>query len=391
MDKIIDIPKMKSHLEKLNNSDNMKLSFEQEELKNRYKEFLLLPDKFNLYFSKKCWIAFDFFSDNIMKEAINIYEINNCFDKVDEYLSEQYNEESINNYINQILRFKTFHLENLPNIGTLFIKYFLDRIDIIEIAKEDYLNERYYSCVPLLLSVIDGITNDIDHEFGFFTKHSDLIVENSIVGHKSGLQTIQKIVNQSRKSTNSEQITIPYRNGILHGRDINYGNKILASKCWNILFALEEWAKDNNVKNFTVENKEPIIKDNIDKFVNNDFTIFINDLFKKLKNGNKNNELIYFSKYPSNIYSKFYRMKELGRLFKDIDFLDFKIINEEEYQNNLKSLNVDITYEYLKERLNKQINISLEYSDIDNKLVSTKNKNGHWKLDLLESFNILRI
>jgi hypothetical protein len=391
VDKIIDIPKMKSHLEKLNNSDNMKLSSEQEELKNRYNEFLLLPDKFNLFFSKKCWIAFDFFSDHIMKEAINIYEINNCFDKVDEYLSEQYNEESINNYINQILRFKTFHLENLPNIGTLFIKYFLDRIDIIEIAKEDYLNERYYSCVPLLLSVIDGITNDIDHEFGFFTKHSDLIVENSIVGHKSGLQTIQKIVNQSRKSTNSEQITIPYRNGILHGRDIHYGNNIVASKCWNILFALEEWAKDNNVKNFTVENKEPIIKDNIDKFVNSDFTIFINDLFKKLKNGNKNNELIYFGKYPSNIYSKFYRMKELGRLFKDIDFLDFKIINEEEYQNNLKSLNVDITYKYLNEELNKEINISLEYSDMDNKLVSIKNKSGHWKLDFLESFNILRI
>jgi len=241
-----------------------------------------------------------------------------------------------------------------------------------------------------LLSIIDGITNDIDHEFGFFTKHSDMIIEDSIVGHQTGLQAIQKIVNQARKTTSLEQIKIPFRNGILHGRDVNYGNKVVAAKCWNILFALRDWAKDNNKKNFTVENREPITKKDIDSIVSNDFDIFINNLFEKLKD-NRNHELVYFCKNPTNIYSKYHRMKELGRLFKDIDFLNFKIIDGGvEYQNNLKSLNVDITYKYLKKTLKKEITLSLEYSDIDNKLVSTKNKNGHWKLDFLKSFSILK-
>ena len=37
---------------------------------------------------------------------------------------------------------------------------------------------------------------------------------------------------------------MPYRNGILHGRDLGYANKTVAVKSWNILFALCDWAKD---------------------------------------------------------------------------------------------------------------------------------------------------
>ena len=38
--------------------DFIKILLKQEELKNRYKEFLLLPDKFNLFFSKKCYTKY---------------------------------------------------------------------------------------------------------------------------------------------------------------------------------------------------------------------------------------------------------------------------------------------------------------------------------------------
>lgn len=269
MDKIADIPKIQKHLQELSKSDNMKLSNEQKQLKIRYKELLMLPDKFNQYFSNYCWIAHDYFDDNIMKEAISKYEKNKNIEEVDIYLSNEYDENYITKFIEQIKISKNVYLENLPyNIGTLFIKYFLDRLEIIELVKDDYLNEKYYSCIPLLLLVIDGITNDIDHEFGFFNDNINMIIENSIVGHSTGLQNIKNIVTQSRKKTTIEPITIPYRNGILHGRDINYGNKIVAAKCWHILFALKDWAKENNIKNFTIENSEPITKEDIDKFVN---------------------------------------------------------------------------------------------------------------------------
>lgn len=383
MNKIADIPRIQKHLQELSKSDNMKLSNEQKQLKIKYKELLMLPDKFNQYFSNYCWIAHDYFDDNIMKEAISIYEKNKNIEEVDICLSNEYDENSIIKFIEQIKIFENTYLENLPyNIGTLFIKCFLDRLEIIELAKDDYLNEKYYACIPLLLLVIDGITNDIDHEFGFFNDNINMIIENSIVGHSTGLQNIKNIVTQSRKKTTIEPITIPYRNGILHGRDINYGNKIVASKCWHILFALRDWSKENNIKNFTIENSEPIIKKDIDKLVNNNFQIFKNDLFDKLKEGNKYHELIYFGKNPTNDYSKFFRMQELRRFIKDIIFLNFNIIEEVEYKENLKFLNVEITYKYIKKEITKKINLSFEYSDINNKLVSIKNKSGHWKLDL---------
>jgi len=383
MDKIVDIPSIQKQLQELAKSDNLKLSNEQKQLKKRYKELLMLPDKFNDYFSNYCWIAHDYFDDNVMKEAISIYEKSKNIEEVDIYLSNEYDENSISKFIEQIKVFKNLHLENLSyNIDTLFKKYFLDRLEIIELAKDDYLNEKYYSCIPLLLLVIDGITNDIDHEFGFFNDNINMIIENSIVGHRTGLQNIKNIVTLSRKKTTIEPITIPYRNGILHGRDINYGNKIVAAKCWHILFALRDWAKENNIKNFTIENSEPITKENIDNFVNNNFQIFKNDLFDKLKERNKYHELIYFGKNPTNDYSKFSRMQELRRFIKDIVFLNFNIIEEDEYKENLKSLSIEITYKYMEKEIIKKINPLFEYSDINNKLVSIKNKNGHWKIDL---------
>ncbi|MBS4067633.1 MAG: hypothetical protein KGZ62_03420 [Sulfurimonas sp.] len=389
MKKIIDIPKFKKQLNEINKTNNKKLTLEQKKLKQEYKDFLMLPDKFNDYFSQNCWIAHYYFDDNIMREAINIYEKNKIMQDSEKYLTDIYDEIFLNNLIAQITCFKNCHLENLPNIGTLFIKYFLDRIEIIEIAKQDYLNEKYYSSIPLLLSVIDGITNDIDHAFGFFTSNVDLILEDSIVGHESGLQTIQKIVNQSRKVTNKEPVTIPYRNGILHGRDINYSSKIVAAKCWHILFALRDWAKDNNRENFTVENREPITKEEIHKIVPQNFDEVIQTLFEKLKNG-RNNELIYFGKYPTNIYSKFYRMSEISRLFKDIKFINFEIASEEKFQENLKSINIQVDYQYLKKSYRKQVNFLFEYSTFENKLSSIKNSNGSWKFDFLLTFNNLK-
>ena len=51
---------------------------------------------------------------------------------------------------------------------------------------------------------------------------------------------------------------MPYRNGILHGRDLNYGNKFVAGKCIVMLLAISEWIKNKkkevkNMKTITIE------------------------------------------------------------------------------------------------------------------------------------------
>lgn len=41
----------------------------------------------------------------------------------------------------------------------------------------------------------------------------------------------------------TEDLTIPFRHGILHGRDLGFANKLVAAKSWAALFALGEWAR----------------------------------------------------------------------------------------------------------------------------------------------------
>lgn len=54
-------------------------------------------------------------------------------------------------------------------------------------------------------------------------------------------------MNASRTKTNEEEIRIPYRNGILHGRDLNFNNKEVASKCWWALASLIDWADEKKM------------------------------------------------------------------------------------------------------------------------------------------------
>lgn len=47
---------------------------------------------------------------------------------------------------------------------------------------------------------------------------------------------------KGRNKTNEESISIPYRHGILHGRELAFDNKLVAAKVWAALFAARDWA-----------------------------------------------------------------------------------------------------------------------------------------------------
>jgi len=117
------------------------------------------------------------------------------------------------------------------------------RYNLITTAYQNTLERRYDSCIPILLMVIDGVTNDISKSKGFFNDQTDLSAWDSIAAHSTGLKALRDIFNTTRKKTNTDEIFMPYRNGILHGRDVNYGNKYVAGKCWCTLFALNDWAQ----------------------------------------------------------------------------------------------------------------------------------------------------
>ena len=78
----------------------------------------------------------------------------------------------------------------------------------------------------------------------FFNDSTELYAWDSIAAHKTGLIELHKLLYCNRGNTNLEKITIPYRNGILHGRDLNFANKECAVKLWSALFAIKEGVRD---------------------------------------------------------------------------------------------------------------------------------------------------
>lgn len=188
-------------------------------------EILLVPDQFNEIFSAHGWIAYESMNFDVMKAAIDFYESEGLV-KAEEYLADSYDEETLKW---GILRF----------IGN---NDFRKRIRLAELAQEDYLSGRYHACVPLLLSLLDGLVNDVSKHVGFFAGNVDLTAWDCIAAHETGLQTLASILTKGRNKTNEDPISIPYRNGILHGRELAFDNRVVAAKCWAAIFAARDWA-----------------------------------------------------------------------------------------------------------------------------------------------------
>lgn len=120
-------------------------------------------------------------------------------------------------------------------------------------ARDDYFSERYYACIHVLLSVMDGFVNEFETvRRGLHAREAEeLKAWDSVVGHHMGLTNAHKTFTRAKSVTNEEPIFELYRNGIVHGSQLNYDNVVVATKAWNRLFAVADWA------NSTLKQKQP--------------------------------------------------------------------------------------------------------------------------------------
>lgn len=213
------------------------------DLKNQFKELSETPDKFNKYFSEKGWIAHESMNHDLMKDAIALAEQNKSHEAEKLLIAHYQNENTI------------YLLSGLKVLEEAKHRY-----SLIYAAFQDYMAQRYHACVPVFLMMIDGIANDIiKKNKGFFAEDNEIAAFDTIAGHHTGLDYIAKIFRQSRKKTTTEDITLPFRNGILHGRDLGYANEIVATKVLVTLIALKDWGlefkKGKSENDFITEKK----------------------------------------------------------------------------------------------------------------------------------------
>lgn len=265
-----------------------KLSPKLKSVKDQYSNIekisniLDLPDQFNELFSKYGWICYGGLSKEILENSVKL-GLENEVEEAQNLLINSFDEQSLNLIL---LKCRTR-------------EHFKLRIDLLELIKIDYLEERYHAAIPLLLALIDGLANDVSKHIGFFTEGLDLELPDSMTAHETGLPFLKTIMNSPRKNTTNEKISIPYRNGILHGRDLNFNNKEVASKCWWALESLIDWSDEKKLDKKNQQNLP-----------------FMETLRKHNERLNYSKRIDEWQKRPSKS-NEFWRAQQLTRLEKN--------------------------------------------------------------------------
>lgn len=183
-----------------------------------------LPDQFNTIFASRGWIVYGSLNVEVAQAAVAKAEAGDI-DGAEQDLISYYDEKVVS-----------------WNITMMFgVKAFRARIPLAQKALVDYTEGRYHACVPVVLALLDGMVNDLGPR-GFFTEGVNLEAWDSIAAHSKGLAELAKVLGKVRRKTTTEPISLPYRNGILHGLDLGYDNKAVAAKSWAALFAARDWA-----------------------------------------------------------------------------------------------------------------------------------------------------
>lgn len=195
-------------------------------LEQELAEMRSLPDRFNNLFADRGWILYGNLNLTVAKEAVAKCG-SDGIDVAEQFLVDYYTEETIN-----------FQLQMMKAI-----KAFRPRYPLAQKALSDYQAERYHACIPIVLMIMDGMINEINPgKQGVFASGIDLTAWDSIAAHPNGLQRLIRLLTKMRTKTSLEPITIPFRNGILHGIDLVYDSELVAAKTWAALFALRDWA-----------------------------------------------------------------------------------------------------------------------------------------------------
>lgn len=360
---------------------------------------LTLPDQFNKLFSKEGWICYGALSQSILEKSVRL-GLDNKIEEAKLLLIDSIDENSIDL---MLLKCRTR-------------EHFKLRIELLKLLKLDYLEERYHACIPLLLALIDGLVNDISAHVGFFAGKSDLELFDSITAHETGLPFLKIIMNGARKNTTTDKIKIPYRNGILHGRDLNFSNKEVASKCWWALACLIEWADEKSlnkepkketllIDTLKASNELHEYRKRIDKWESRPSRtegFWKDQTLETLDKTNPEYCLLTFLEHWKNkrwglmnsmlvhtINNEGATIKRLKDDYLPIKIHDFSIINSEDIYPSLSVITIRITYTKTQVEFTKTVAISINYVDENGMLTLRNEKNGKWCILQVSFTNLL--
>ena len=120
-----------------------------------------------------------------------------------------------------------------------------ERAHQIERAREHYCADQFDSAALHLIAVMDGFVNDFEPDLrrDLTSRDPDAMTTwDSVVGHHLGLTNALKAYGKTFKKRVDEEVYHLHRNGIVHGTITRFDNVVVATKAWNMLFALVDWS-----------------------------------------------------------------------------------------------------------------------------------------------------
>lgn len=276
------------------------------------------------------------------------------------------------------------------------------RIPLVKKAREDYLAGRYYSCVFVLVSVIDGFVNEFEntHRGAHARTPEELSRYDSAISHHKGIASVQSIFLKPMSITNEEPIYEVYRHGIMHGVAINFDNEIVAAKSWNLLLGFMDWAAAK-VKAEKPEEPQRTLLESMQQLSRTRKSIKLSEQFKPYiiesgEEGFESDPIVvlanaYYEAWRSKNYGKMSgllatmnksgREKMMPKVVRDEyssrQLVAYKISSIDHYATGASNINVEIE---LDDGTTKNVSIRCIYEDMDGDFGNSLMDDGAWRI-----------
>lgn len=189
-----------------------------------------LPDRFNALLGPRGWATFEDMDVAVARDAVLLAEGGDP-EGAEDVLVQHFDAQTLREGVERLC-------ERIPAFGV--------RRHLLLAAVEDHREGRYHASVLVALAQLDGIAHDLTNTKFFVKNPTRLVLRDTIIGHRSGLATLAGIMSPHRGQTSTLEINVPYRHGIMHGRDLGYVNERVSAKSLTALLALGSWALERD-------------------------------------------------------------------------------------------------------------------------------------------------
>ncbi len=220
------------------------------ELKAQAAELAELPVAFHEGFAERGWLISESTSLETARAALSGLECCSINDAED-LLASDYEGDRLDFVVKRLCQTQGFKLRKAQLQEALTLTH----------------EGRYLAAAPLLLIVADGVGED-EFKKSIFSDGVDLEELHSLAGQPDALPRLVKQMCRTRRKTTEETVSFPYRNGILHGRDLGYGNRLITAKCWSFLSNIADVIRAREAKRSLNPEPEPSISDLLDRHAN---------------------------------------------------------------------------------------------------------------------------